>query len=125
MILGLGIDIVEIERIRRAVERFGERFLHRALTDEEWSAFVNYAHPFPHYAGRFAAKEAVMKALGTGWGGGVGWQQIVVTNRPSGEPQVELRGAAAERLKQLGGKRVLVSISHSQHYAVAVAIVEG
>jgi len=125
MIRGLGIDIVEIDRVRALVERTGGRALERLLSEAERAARTGRANPYPHYAGRFAAKEAVMKALGTGWAQGVHWDQIEILNDDSGAPVARLTGRAAERLREIGGTRLLVSISHSKHYAVAQAIVEG
>lgn len=125
MICGIGIDIIEIERVQRMIERYGNRLLHRAFGPSEIAALDRRKVPYPHCAGRLAAKEAVMKALGTGWGQGVSWRQIEILNAESGAPVVHLSGRAAERLAELGGTRLLVSISHSQHYAVAQAVIEG
>lgn len=125
MICGIGIDIIEIERVQRMVERHGNKLLHRAFSEVEIATVHRKKRPYPHYAGRLAAKEAVMKALGTGWGQGIGWRQIEILNTESGAPVVHLSGRAAERLAELGGARLLISISHSQHYAVAQAVIEG
>ena len=125
MIRGIGIDIVEIDRVRALVEQNGGRALERLLGEAERAALTEHANPGPHYAGRFAAKEAVMKALGTGWAQGVHWDQIEILNDDSGAPVAHLTGRAAERLREMGGTRLHVSISHSKHYAVAQAVVEG
>lgn len=125
MILGSGIDIVAIDRIARMFERHGDRFLRRLLTPEEQTAALALANPIPRLAGRFAAKEAVMKALGTGWGAGVNFTQIEVVNDSTGAPTVRLHGAALQRCEAMGGRRWHVSISHEREVAVAQAILEG
>ena len=125
MIVGLGVDIVEVARIEALYARGGERALARMLTEAEREWLQRFAHPAPHIAGRFAAKEAVMKALGTGWTRGVAFAQIEVLDDELGQPRIALRGAAAERAAQLGGRRWHISISHEQKYAVAEAILEG
>ncbi len=125
MILGSGIDIVAIARIERMFERYGERFLRRLLTPAEQAAALRLANPIPRLAGRFAAKEAVMKALGTGWGAGVNFTQIEVVNDDTGAPTVRLHGAARRRCEALGGRRWHLSISHEREMAVAQAILEG
>lgn len=125
MILGSGIDIVAVDRIRRLYERHGERFLRHLLTPDERLAALSLANPVPRLAGRFAAKEAVMKALGTGWTGGVNFVQIEVVNNPVGAPGVRLSGQAQQRFEALGGRRWHLSISHERDMAVAQAILEG
>jgi holo-[acyl-carrier protein] synthase len=121
VILGLGVDVVEIARIARAMERLKERFARRILRPEE-----TRGHLTPTYvAGRFAAKEALVKALGTGFTQGIGFHDFAVVSTPSGAPQTQLFGAAHARLMQLGGTAVHLSISHSREHAVAMAIVEG
>ncbi len=113
----LGIDIIKVERIRAAIERFGERFARRVLTDRE----RRYVRDRPEtFAGRWAAKEAVSKVLGLGVRG-IGWQDIEVERMPTGQPAVRLHGRAAQRAEQLGMGRIAISITHESDYAVAVA----
>ncbi len=113
----LGVDIIKVERIRSALERFGERFSHRVLTDRE----RRYVRDRPEtFAGRWAAKEAVSKVLGLGVRG-IGWRDIEVERLPTGQPSVRLHGRAAQRAEQLGMGRIALSISHESDYAVAVA----
>ena len=120
MILGLGVDIVEIVRIARAMERLGERFAQRILRPEEMREVLT-----PTYvAGRFAAKEALVKALGTGFSCGIGFHCLAVMASPTGAPKVLLFSAAHQRFLQLGGTTIHLSISHSREHAVATAIVE-
>lgn len=114
----LGIDIIKVDRIRRALERFGERFLRRILTDAE-RAYVR-ARP-ETLAGRWAAKEAVSKVLGLGVRG-VGWREIEIVRLPTGQPTVRLHDRALRRANQLGMSRIAVSISHEYEYAVAIAL---
>jgi holo-[acyl-carrier protein] synthase len=113
----LGIDIIRIDRIRAALERFGPRFTNRVLTPAE-QAYVR-ARP-ETMAGRWAAKEAVSKVLGLGVRG-IGWRDIEIERLPTGQPAVQLHGRAAERAEQLGMGRIAVSISHESDYAVAIA----
>lgn len=113
----LGIDIIKVERIAHALERFGDRFPRRVLTDAEQRYVRNRPQNF---AGRWAAKEAVSKVLGLGVRG-VGWRDIEIARLPTGQPQVRLSGRAAERAQQLGMDRIAVSISHEGDYAVAIA----
>lgn len=125
MICGTGVDIVEIDRIAGVWERHGPRFLRRVFTPGERAYALRRGHPIPHLAGRFAAKEAVMKALGTGWARGVAWRQIEVRRAPGQAPTIRLTGAAARRAKALGGSRWHLSISHARSHAVACVILEG
>jgi holo-[acyl-carrier protein] synthase len=121
MIEGIGVDVVEIERFREVVKKWEDRFLSKVFTDAE----LEYAHsklnPFPHIAARFAVKEAVAKALTTGWSGGFRWKDVEVQNDVSGKPSVILRGKVKELLK---GSRILISISHSDTIVVAFAVIE-
>jgi holo-[acyl-carrier protein] synthase len=113
----LEIDIIKVDRIRRSIERFGERFARRVLTPAE----QRYVRLRPEtFAGRWAAKEAVSKVLGLGVRG-IGWRDIEVERLPTGQPSVRLRGRAADRAMQLGMERIAVSISHESDYAVAIA----
>lgn len=113
----LGIDIIKVERIRAAIERFGERFARRVLTERERRYVRNRPETF---AGRWAAKEAVSKVLGLGVRG-IGWKDIEIERMPTGQPAVRLHGRAAERAGQLGMGRIAISITHESDYAVAVA----
>lgn len=114
----VGVDIVEIERVKRALARFGERFLQRVYTDEERR---RYAGAPAELAVRFAGKEAVSKVLGTGFAG-VSWREIEILNDRLGKPVVRLRGRAEARAIQLGIQQVEISLSHSREYAVAFAV---
>jgi holo-[acyl-carrier protein] synthase len=121
-ILGLGIDMVEIARVRQVYERYPERFLERVYTAPERERARKLRDPVPFLSGRFAAKEAVLKALGTGLSGGISWQDLVIVREPSGAPRVYLGGKALRRAEALGSGRVLVSISHERAHAIAQAI---
>lgn len=121
-IVGLGTDIVEIVRIGRMIERHGELFLQRVYTEEEIRYCQRRKECYPHFAGRWAAKEAVMKTLGTGWTKGVGWQDIEVCSAKSGQPSIAIHGSAREYARQLGIDEVLISISHCRAYATATAV---
>ncbi len=125
MILGTGLDLVEVARIAVLAERHGDRFLKRVFTDTEIGYSMPRAARYQHLAGRFAAKEAVFKALGTGWGQGVGWKLVEVVPGEEGRPEVRLSGAAADRLGSMGGHRVHLSITHTEGLAAASAVVEG
>jgi len=114
----IGTDIIEIERIRRAIERYGDRFLNRVFTKAELGIYGHRAHSL---AASFASKEAVMKLLGTGtWG--VAWREIETLYHPSGKPLIKLNGRAVKRAEKLGIKEIDVSLSHSKEYATATAI---
>jgi len=122
MIVGVGTDIVEIPRIGKMIERHGEHFLQRVYTEDEIRYCQRRKESFQHYAGRWAAKEAVMKTLGTGWTRGVGWLDIEVAIKRSGQPLINIRGSAREIANHLGIGEVLISISHCRAYAMATAI---
>lgn len=124
MVLAIGIDVVEIQRIERAAERLGDKFLDRIFTDEERAYCDSRASRFVHYAGRFAAKEAAMKALGTGWAEGVAWREVVILPSGVGAPQLTLSGNALERFRAIGAARSHVSISHTHTVAVAQVLFE-
>lgn len=124
MILGSGIDIVETDRIRRAIARYGRRFLERVYTSGEIAYAERKASAGERYAARFAAKEAGMKAIGTGWKRGVRWRDFEVGNLPSGKPTLRLHGRAAEIAGELGVRRIELSMTHTKSSAVAVVIVE-
>ena len=122
-ILGHGIDIVETARIRRSVEEHGQRFLDRVYTPaEQRYCAASPKRYFEHLAGRFAAKEAVLKVLGTGWRGGIAWTDVEVTKEPSGQPKIVLTGECARIADELGISRWHVSISHIETHATASAI---
>jgi len=125
MILGTGIDIIEVARIQASIEKFGERFLKRILRPDEIAYCLSHRFPAPFFAARFAAKEAVSKAFGTGIGKQLGWQDMEVGRRPSGEPFVILHEDGQKLFEQRGGERFHLSLSHTEHYAAAVAILEG
>lgn len=125
MILGTGIDLVEVERIEASYAKFGERFLTEILRPEEIAYCLAYVKPGPHLAVRFAAKEAVAKAFGTGITGQLGWQDMEVVRQENGAPRLLLHGKGAKLLAERGGKGVHLSLSHTAQYAVAVAILEG
>jgi holo-[acyl-carrier protein] synthase len=122
MIVGLGTDIVEIVRIGRLIERHGEHFLTRVYTPDEIAYCQRRKEYLQHYAGRWAAKEAVMKVLGTGFIKGIGWQDIEVTVKPSGQPAIQLRGAVRDFATEQGIETILITISHCRAYATATAI---
>lgn len=122
MIVGLGTDIVETVRIGQMIEKHGELFLQRVFTEQEIRYCQRRREAIQHYAGRWAAKEAVMKTLSTGFTRGVGFQDIEVVSKTSGQPLIKLRGGAAEVAKRLGIDDVLISISHCRAYATATAV---
>jgi holo-[acyl-carrier protein] synthase len=125
MIVGTGIDIAEVPRIRQSIERYGDRFLHRVFTDGEIGYCRSKSNFDERYAARFAAKEAAMKALGTGWNYGVRWRDIEVV-RPQGKrPSIVFHGKAAEVAKSLGATNVALSITHTGEQAMALVILEG
>ena len=124
MILGVGIDIIEVSRIQASYERFGERFLNRILLPNEISYCLSHRVPAPFLAARFAAKEAISKAFGTGIGVHLGWQDMEIGRKESGEPFVILHGDGQRLLAARAARAVLVSLSHTQAHASAVAILE-
>jgi holo-[acyl-carrier protein] synthase len=124
-IVSQGIDLIECARVGEVVERHGERFLSRVLTEAERAYVAGKAHPLPHIAGRFAAKEAVLKVLGTGWRGSIAWTDVEVTNDANGQPRVALSGTCAEIARRRGIAKILVSITHTPHYAAATALAVG
>ncbi|MSR57447.1 MAG: holo-[acyl-carrier-protein] synthase [Planctomycetaceae bacterium] len=125
VVIGVGTDIVEVVRIGQMIERHGEVFLNRVYTDDEIRYCQRRKAYTQHYAGRWAAKEAVMKTLGTGFSRGVGWRDIEVCSNKSGQPSIVLRGGAREIALQSGISDVLISISHCRAYATANAIAIG
>src|SRR3982751_2653005 len=120
MILGIGIDIIEVARIASSYERFGDRFLSRILHPSEISYCLSHKEPAPFLAARFAAKEAISKAFGTGIGAQLGWQDREVGRKGSGEPFVILHGNGQKLLKERNARIVLISLSHTQVHATAV-----
>jgi len=119
MLEGLGIDMVEVDRIKKVLDRWGERFLHRVFTSEERDYCKRKAHPEQSLAARFAAKEAVLKAIGTGLSGGIRWTDVKIVNDKSGKPEVRLDKKIIQRI---GDKKILLSISHTKEFAIAFAI---
>ncbi len=124
MIVGIGIDIVEIKRLRATLERQKERFLRRVFTAAEQEYCDAHRDAVPNYAVRFAAKEALFKAIGTGWAKGVSWLDVEVLRGPEGPPSITLRGEAQRISEQMAVKSVHVSLSHSVESATAVVILE-
>ena len=122
MILGTGIDIIEVSRIRSACARFGDRFLQRVLRPGEIEYCLQHKDPGPFLAGRFAAKEAISKAFGTGIGSQLRWQDLEVGRKDSGEPFVILHEGGRNLLAARGATKVHLSLSHTEHYAAAVAL---
>ncbi|MDP6538415.1 MAG: holo-ACP synthase [Planctomycetota bacterium] len=123
-IVSIGTDLVAVDRVSEAIERRGERFLRRVFTDGERAFCEAKARPATHYAGRFAVKEAVMKALGTGWTGGVRWAEIEVVRPGNEAPTLVLHGETARIAEELGIARVWISISHDRDLALAMAVAE-
>jgi len=117
-----GIDMVDCERLGRSIARHGRRFLERVFTAAELEYCDARKRRLEHLAGRFAAKEAVMKVLGTGWRAGMAWTDIEVTNDPMGKPEVLLSGRCQELADRMGLDRILISITHVERHAVASAI---
>ena len=124
MIVGTGIDIAEVPRIRQSIERFGPRFLERIYTEAEMRYCDSKANRVERYAARFAAKEAAMKALGTGWNYGVRWRDCEVVRKPGGRPTMQFHGMAGEFAAKLGVKNIALSISHTEEQAIAQVILE-
>jgi holo-[acyl-carrier protein] synthase len=124
MIVGTGIDIAEVPRIRQSIARFGDRFLQRIYTSSEIRYCDSKANRVERYAARFAAKEAAMKALGTGWSHGVRWRDCEVTRLPGGRPAIVFHGKAGEFAARLGVKNTTLSISHTAELAIAQVILE-
>jgi holo-[acyl-carrier protein] synthase len=125
MILGVGIDIIEVARIAASLEKFGHRFGERILSRAESEYCLSHSSPAPFVAARFAAKEAISKAFGTGIGAQLGWQDMEIAHRESGEPHVILHGKGKQLFESRKAKNILVSISHTREYAAVVAVLEG
>ncbi len=124
MIVGIGIDVAEVDRVRTAIERHGRRFLERIYTAAEIAYAERKANRYERYAARFAAKEAAMKALGTGWRRGVRWKDFEVRNQPSGRPTLELHGIAAEIAGRIQVSHIALSITHTAQQGMAIVILE-
>jgi holo-[acyl-carrier protein] synthase len=125
VIVGIGIDVAEVKRIRAVIESQGERFLRRVFTPEEVAYCEKFKNKYERYAGRFAAKEAAMKALGTGWSRGVRWVDVEVVRARGGRPILELKGEARKVADRLGVKNIALSMTHTVEQAIAQVIFEG
>ncbi len=124
VILSVGTDLAEVPRIAHAHDRFGDRFLHRVFTPGEIAYSLRKANKHERLAARFAAKEALMKAIGTGLTHGVTWQDIEIVNLPSGKPTLRLTGQAARHAERLGTRQIHLSLTHTAAYAMAVVILD-
>ena len=124
-VIGIGIDLIECARIQRSIDRFGDRFLHRVFTDGEIEYSLSMKFPARHLAARFAAKEAVSKAFGTGIGKAMGWRNIDIRKKPSGEPFLVFSGPAQELAAKRGVTSALITLSHTEHHAMASVVLEG
>lgn len=124
MILGIGTDLAEVGRIRKSIERYGDRFLFRVYTDAERAYASSKANAAERFAARFAAKEAGMKAIGTGWRRGVTWKDFEVINERSGRPTLRLTGVARQIAEAMGVQRISISLTHTAEMAFAVVILE-
>jgi len=124
MIVGTGIDIADVPRIAAAIERFGQRFLNRVFTPDEIRYCSSKANKIERFAARFAAKEAALKALGTGLRQGISWRQVEVRREPGGRPTIHFSGKAAEIAKRLGVQHAALSLTHTEQQAMAQVILE-
>src|SRR5215813_632875 len=124
MILGTGIDITEVRRVAESISRFGDRFLQRIYTEGEICYCESKANRVERYAARFAAKEAAMKALGTGWSRGIRWRDIEVFRQPGSRPTIRFHGKAAEFAARMGVANVALSLTHTSEQAIASVILE-
>jgi holo-[acyl-carrier protein] synthase len=125
MIVGTGIDIAEVPRIAASIERFGRRFLERVFTPDEIRYCESKANRVERYAARFAAKEAGMKAIGTGWRLGVTWKDLEVQRAPGGRPTLVFHGRAGEYFRKMGASHAHLSLTHTEQYAMAQVLLEG
>lgn len=123
-IIGIGVDMVEVARIEHSLERFGERFVNRVFTEGEIAYCNSMKFPARHFAARFAAKEAASKAFGTGIGKAMSWRDIDVCKKESGEPFMVLAGGAKEMAHERGASKVWISLTHTDHHAVAMIALE-
>jgi holo-[acyl-carrier protein] synthase len=124
-VIGIGVDIIECARIQHSIERFGDRFLHRVFTDGEIAYSVSMKFPARHLAARFAGKEAVAKAFGTGIGKAMGWRNIDIQRKQSGEPFLVFSGPAKAFAAERGVTSALITLSHTEHHAIACVVLEG
>jgi holo-[acyl-carrier protein] synthase len=124
-VIGIGVDLVECARIQHSLDRFGDRFLHRVFTDGEIEYSMSMKFPARHLAARFAAKEAVSKAFGTGIGKAMGWRDLDVRKKPSGEPYLVFAGEAEQLSQSRGVTSALVTLSHTDNHAMAMVVLEG
>jgi holo-[acyl-carrier protein] synthase len=124
-VIGIGTDITECLRIARMIERHGELFIERVYTPEEIKYCQTRKQATQHFTGRWAAKEAILKALGTGWRRGISWRDMEIRNEPGGKPTVAVRGGVKDVVEQLGITDILVTISHCRSHATATAIAVG
>jgi holo-[acyl-carrier protein] synthase len=124
MIVGTGIDIADVPRIAASIARFGDRFLRRIFTEGEIHYCDKKANRVERYAARFAAKEAAMKAIGTGWNHGVTWRDVEVSRLPGGRPTITFHGKAAEFATKLGTRHIALSLTHTADHAIAQVILE-
>jgi holo-[acyl-carrier protein] synthase len=124
VILGAGIDIIEVERVEAACKRFGDRFVGRILRPAELAYCLSHKAPGPFLAARFAGKEAISKAFGTGIGAHLGWQDMEICRKESGQPYVVFHGKGQTLLSERGGRVVHLSLSHTEKHATAIAILE-
>lgn len=122
ILVGIGADLIEVERVRGVLERQGERFIARVFTDEERAYCAGMAHPYKHYAARFAAKEAVSKCFGTGIGAELGWRSVSVYHGERHQPLVRLDEKGQALLRQVGATHVHLTLSHTEAMAMAVAV---
>lgn len=125
ILLGIGIDVVEVDRVKSSMDEYDEKFLSRIFTEKERKYCARQKRPEIHFAARFAAKEAISKAFGTGIGKDASWLDMEITRRESGEPEVLLSGAALKLAEARGVTQVMVSLTHAQHYAAANAVIMG
>ena len=123
-VIGIGVDLVECERIQHSLDRFGEKFLHRVFTEGEIDYSMSMKFPARHLAARFAGKEAVSKAFGTGIGKAMGWRNIDIRKKKSGEPFLEFSGPAQELAAERRVTSALITLSHTEHHAVACVVLE-
>ena len=124
-VIGIGVDLVECERIQHSLDRFAEKFLQRVFTECEIEYSMSMKFPARHLAARFAGKEAVSKAFGTGIGKAMGWRNIDIQKKPSGEPFLVFSGPAEELAAKRGVTNALITLSHTEHHAMACVVLEG
>ncbi|MBI5043067.1 MAG: holo-ACP synthase [Nitrospirae bacterium] len=125
MIFGIGIDLVKIKRIEKAVTRWHEHFVDRVFTKKEQEYSYRQSNPYQHFAARLAAKEAILKAIGTGWSGGIKWTDVEIINSEKGKPEVIAHGKVKDMIDLYGIKEIMISLSHDTEYAIAQAVLTG